>query len=156
MNIYFIENYVWLSDLLSDRIQLPLDKTFLVFCCYCLYRKRKNKKLKKKLDSNQKFANKHGRSRTKRTKTNGSLGRFNREFEDDNSETIIAYRVGDDPGESGRRTEPVYYISSDLRLEKLQVPNLNNTPDPPSSQQSRYKSNKFVNGKAPMLFTAKK
>ena len=95
--------------------------------------------MKKKLDSNQKFVNKPSRSRTNRAKTTGTLGRFNNALEDDNSETIIAYRVEDGPGQSDSRTDPVYYISSDLRLEKLQVPNLNSL-DPPSPQQSRNKS----------------
>ena len=95
--------------------------------------------MKKKLDSNQKFVNKPSRSRTNRAQTTGTLGRFNNALEDDNSETIIAYRVEEGPGQSESRTDPVYYISNDLRLEKLQVPNLNNL-DPPSPQQSRNKS----------------
>merc|ERR1712154_710964 len=70
----------WLSPVLFWSVTGTLLGVVIlliaVFCCYCLHRKRKNKKLKKKLDSNQKFANKHGRSRTKRAKTNGSLGRF--------------------------------------------------------------------------------
>ena len=98
-------------------------------CCCCCFKIRKKRKLKRKLDSRQQFVN-NNRSRTK---TNGTLGRLNNALEDDNSETIVAYRVED--GHSRRKTDPVYYISNDLRLEKMQVPNF--STDPPSSSQSR-------------------
>merc|ERR1712154_542872 len=89
----------WLSPVLFWSVTASLAGVVLiiifVFCCFCFYKKRKKKKLKKTLDSNQKFGSKPSRSRTK---TNGTLGRFNAALEEDNSETIIAYRVEDGPG----------------------------------------------------------
>ena len=111
----------------------------VLLCCCCCVRVRKKKRLKKKLDSRQTFPNRSGRSRTK---TNGTLGRLNNALEDDDSETIIAYRV--EEGQSRRRerkADPVYYISNDLRLEKFQAQN-NSNNDPPSSLPSRKQSMK--------------